>query len=78
MRKLKNLKRIAIVYYRMYSLERNLSYDSLVYRLSYSNSIIHIDYVRTRRQLIASVSCAGLLEAPWNGVLQSTLMVAVG
>ena len=78
MRKLKNLKRSAIVYYRMYSLERNLSYDSLVYRLSYSNSITDIDYVPTGRQFIASVSCAGLLEAPWNSVLQSTLMVAVG
>ena len=79
MRNLKNLKRIAIVYYRMYSLERNLSYDSwFIVCLTVINNI---DYVRAGRQLIASVSCAGLLEAPWlflNGVLQSTLMVAVG
>ena len=41
--------------------------------------LILITYAQGR-QLIASVSCAGLLEAPWlflNGVLQSTLMVAL-
>ena len=66
----------------MYSLERNLSYDGLVYRLVYRLSfVIDIDYVRAERQSTQSVSCAGLLEAPWlflNGVLQSTPMVAVG